>query len=238
MKQFEFEYPWTGNKLWWMPFDEEMMQGQFPILDEQIEFVLNASGEYLRSRVGLGENSQRTCVQAGGCFGMYPIRLSHHFDNVITFEPFEMNRRALITNLQRMEHFEGGPLPVHVRDFALYDQNVMLKMAYPRPPDRAKSNGAHYVTDGERGDIPATRLDFFEFEDLDLIWLDVEGSELRALLGAEETLKEHRPVVVIEERNLPHMKHYSPTPRKWLEQRGWRCVGKTHADAVFLPPAE
>jgi FkbM family methyltransferase len=220
MKQFEFEYPWTKNRLWWMPENEEMMQGQFPILDDQIEFVVPHCKD------------TRTVVQAGGAFGMYPIRLSHHFDNVITFEPFEMNRRAMIANIQRMEHFEGGPLPIHVREFALYDTNTMVRMTYPRPTDRARSNGAMQVAD-ERGEIPTTMLDLFQFEDLGLIWLDIEGSELRALLGAEETIKEHRPVVVIEEREF--QKNYSVTPRKWLEQRGYRFVGKTHADAVMVP---
>ena len=75
-----------------------------------------------------------------------------------------------------------------------------------------------------------------EFEDLDLIWLDIEGSELRALIGAEETIKKHKPVVVIEERNLPQTKNYSTTARSWLESRGWTYYGKTHADAIFLPP--
>jgi FkbM family methyltransferase len=233
MKQFEFEYPWTKNRLWWMPENEEMMQGQFPILDEQIEFVIGAIEKANGWEDG-NPDHLRTVVQAGGCFGMYPIRLSHHFDNVVTFEPFEMNRRAMIANIQRMEHFEGGPLPIHVRDFALYDTNTMIKMHYPRPTDRARSNGAMQVSE-ERGEIPTTRLDLFEFEDLDLIWLDVEGSELRALIGAEDTIKEHRPVVVIEERQFPNMKNYSVTPRKWLEQRGYRFVGKTHADAVMVP---
>ena len=42
MKTFEFEYPWTDRKEWFLPDDEEMMQGQFPILDEQIDYVLEA----------------------------------------------------------------------------------------------------------------------------------------------------------------------------------------------------
>lgn len=217
-----------------MPENEEMMQGQFPILDEQIDFVLGCIEDSKGWERGNPDNFA-TVVQAGGAFGMYPIRLADYFDNVVTFEPFEMNRRAMVANIQRMEHFNGGPLPIFVRDFALYDTNTMVRMRYPRPTDRARSNGAMQIDDSDTGEIPTTMLDLFDFEQLDLLWLDVEGSELRALLGAEETIKQHRPVVVIEERQFPNMKNYSVTPRKWLEQRGYKFAGKTHADAVMVP---
>lgn len=226
MKTFEHAYDWTDRTEWFLPEDEEMMQAQFPILDEQIDAVLEAISHV--------NGNQHMCVQAGGCFGMYPIRLAYHFNNVATFEPFEKNHAAMLMNF--MHHPDLDIVKKIVpRAFALYDTQTMLRMEYPRPQDRAVSNGAMRCTD-ERGEVPSASLDLFQFpETVDLIWLDVEGMELRALIGAQDTIKEQRPVVVIEERDFPWQKNYSMTPAQWLEARGYRRFGKTHADAIFVP---
>ena len=50
----------------------------------------------------------------------------------------------------------------------------------------------------ERPDIPAVRIDTVaETYPPDAITIDVEGSELRVILGAQQTLREHRPIVWI-----------------------------------------
>lgn len=226
MKKFHFEYDWTDNCCWFLPDDEDMMQGQFHILDEQIDTVLEAI-----SRTQHG--NQRNAVQAGGCFGMYPIRLAYHFEHINTFEPFPKNMECLKFNVERHDKAIRNKIRAH--EIALYDVTTMLHMEYPRPRDRAVSNGAQCVVHGKRGDIPATPLDLFNFEDLDLIWLDIEGAELRALMGAEATIEEHRPVVVIEERDFKRTANYSTTARKFLLSRGYKFIGKTHADAIFIP---
>ncbi len=46
--------------------------------------------------------------------------------------------------------------------------------------------------------VPAVPLDLFTFPRLDFVKLDLEGYELKALRGAEATLRQHRPIVVTE----------------------------------------
>ena len=45
---------------------------------------------------------------------------------------------------------------------------------------------------------PAIRLDSLSLSRIDLIKIDVEGMELETLEGGEETLKKHKPILVIE----------------------------------------
>lgn len=50
----------------------------------------------------------------------------------------------------------------------------------------------------ERSDIPTMKIDeTSEFYPPDIITIDTEGSELRVLHGAEETLKQYRPIVFV-----------------------------------------
>jgi hypothetical protein len=39
---------------------------------------------------------KRTCIQAGGCFGVWPVYFSSMFESVITFEPEPVNYKCLV----------------------------------------------------------------------------------------------------------------------------------------------
>ncbi len=233
MKKFEFEYPWTSRTEWMLPDGEEMMQNQFPILDEQIDFVLNTTHEYLKTRVGLGQVCQRTCVQAGGAFGMYPLRLCDHFDKVWTFEPLMENLLCLKENVTGTKNLVVAPS-------ALWHEEARLWMDYSKAVKN--SYGAHHVsrsrTNGEL--VEAEPLDAYGemMDQLDLLWLDVEGSEVYALMGAAGTIRRTKPVIVIEERYLPQMGKLDVRPdsaSNWLTRNGYKCVGRTHGDTVWIP---
>lgn len=227
MKTFEFDYPWTPNREWMLPDDEFMMQGQFPILDEQIEAVL-AAKHHRHPDLKL-----RTCVQAGGAFGLYPIRLSMYFDKVWTFEPLTANLECLKANIDNTPQCRY----VVVSPTALWHKNESLFMDYSK--EVKNSYGAHHVSKNPRGEgIEAEPLDDYEIADLDLLWLDVEGAEAYALQGAADTIHRCKPVVVIEQRYLPQMQKLNVQPDtagKWLESRGYRIAGKTHGDVIYVP---
>jgi len=48
------------------------------------------------------------------------------------------------------------------------------------------------------GDIQALPLDSFDLKDVELIKIDVEGYELEVLKGAEKTINNNRPIIIIE----------------------------------------
>lgn len=228
MKKFHYEYPWTENCCWMLPDDELMMQNQFSIMDEQIDIILE-----LISRTEHG--NQRTCVQAGGAFGMYPLRLADHFEHVFTFEPMPDNIECLHANLD--DKWNVSPIQE-----ALWHERAKLFMDYSKPVKN--SYGAHHVNP-DRGsiEIQGVPLDDHDFEEVDLLWLDVEGAELMALKGAESTLKRNRPVIVLEDHSLVQMKTVFNVRRdaaaKYLmNEMDYNFVGKTHHDLMFLPRSQ
>ena len=70
------------------------------------------------------------------------------------------------------------------------------------------------------------RLDDYQFESVDLIKIDVEGSEIHVIQGGRETIREHQPVIIIELADvatepfgyLCHLIEYE------LRELGYQCL--------------
>ena len=70
--------------------------------------------------------------------------------------------------------------------------------------------------------------------DVDLIQLDVEGYELRALRGAELTIRRTWPVVMVELKGLgARLGDPDEAVVAWLEGMGYRSAGSRHNDRWF-----
>jgi len=138
-------------------------------------------------------------AQAGGCLGVYPRLLSDMFKLVYTWEPDPLNFFCLTRNCQKNniikmqaalgEKHQNG----HVyRTTAL--KNVGMNIVQPLPPPEY----IHPTWVPVEFPIPILKIDDFVFDTLDLLWFDLELSELPALVGAQNTIKLHHPVIIAE----------------------------------------
>lgn len=117
--------------------------------------------------------------------------------------------------------------------------------------DRLKFNisdanvGSSHVLDTGATDVLAMPLDALKLERLNLLKLDIEGSEYEALLGAIETIERCRPIIFIEV-NVPCLKRMETsyqdilellTPREYEVTLYNRDQGldQLQTDVVFLP---
>jgi FkbM family methyltransferase len=87
---------------------------------------------------------------------------------------------------------------LQVKSIALGDQEGMIQMIITE----GNTGHTHVDPNSKNGDTQITRLDSLELPVVDYIKIDCEGFEYRVLQGAEQTIKNHRPVVVIEQK--PH----------------------------------
>lgn len=126
-------------------------------------------------------------VQAGGAMGMWPKRMGQKFKVVYTFEPTPQSFHCLNVNCPE-EH-------IIKMQAALGDKPELVKMRYHENPNNYGAFMAH-----PGGVIPTLRIDDLGLNDLDLLMLDIEGHELKALKGAEETIKKFKPVIVLEDK--------------------------------------
>lgn len=158
----------------------------------------------------LPEDRRWVAVQAGGNIGIYPITYAKYFGMVHTFEPECLNLEALMLNENaKLTESERMKLCVHGYGLGSRSERVRMNIAHTRAAARM-TRESH----GESVDV--VKLDSVDLSTCDLIQLDVEGWEYEALLGAQQTIVTHRPVVILEMchtevakiRALMHCMHY------------------------------
>lgn len=222
-KWFECELPWTTRNEWMMPVNEEMHKASVP---DAMTFVKAAMRHQPEDRRGV-------CIQAGGLFGLWPLAYSRFFENVFTFEPHPENWKCLCTNV----FGEGYPNICPVNQ-GLGSEPGQATMEYSKP--QRNSYGAHWTKEAKQGTVVVDTIDNFvkntHILQVDHIQLDIEGSELEALRGAQATIRRDYPVVVIEHRTLPHMHKESINPAgatKWLIREGYRIASIVGYDRIF-----
>lgn len=207
-----------ANNLDWYPHSE----WSWPERDKKLVQVLDwvADIHYIMDFVA----NPRVCVQAGGACGVWPYRFAQFFDAVYTFEPQPDNWECLIENIHGKENIFPFNRPLaDVRDKFIIHNDIHERENW----------GAGYCVEDEQG-IRSCLIDDLGLVDCDLIQLDIEGFELRALQGAVKTIQLFWPVIVLEEKRLNHMKTGYDEPRKWLEKHfGYKQVGSIHKDVIL-----
>jgi FkbM family methyltransferase len=133
---------------------------------------------------------------------------------VHAFEPFPCTRRRFERNLDLNPQLKSI---VRLHELAMSDFEGSISMAVP---DEGNP-GCNHLNPKDPGTIKVTSVDAFarleRLSRLDFMKIDVEGSEVALLQGAEETINRFRPVLMIE-----------------INSSTLQRFGKTSADVVEL----
>lgn len=150
-------------------------------------------------------------IQAGGNQGLYPRLFANHFKTVYTFEPDSYNFHCLVNNCQ-----QDNIVKIQA---ALGAENKLISIS----GDPGMTNSGTITVMQQSGYIPQVTIDSFNFVDVDLIQLDIEGYEPEALKGALNTIERCKPVVACErgEGNI-------------LIPLGYQHVASVGADHVYV----
>ena len=157
-------------------------------------------------------------VQAGGNCGMYPRFYGNYFTEVYTFEPEPLSYKCLDHNLQDSKYKKFRAALGHKNN------KVSVKVTGRR------NNGTHRIEQHERqeGDllVDQVTIDSLELPRCDLIHLDIEGMEDKAVEGAMQTIDKFFPVVVLERAR----------GNARLKKRGYREVKLPRMDTMYVHP--
>lgn len=126
----------------------------------------------------------KNIVDVGAGVGSHSVywALNTNADNIYAFEPMKSGYNAIIGNAEK-----NGIKNIIAYNKALSDKEGETILNEKWAKARIKSE--------------CRTLDSYEFENIGLIKIDVEGQELKVLKGAVKTLKEQSPILAVEEWN-------------------------------------
>lgn len=169
---------------------------------------------------------RKVAVQAGGNLGVFAAKLSETFEAVYTFEPDALLFPMLVAN---------APQENIVRIQAALGQCASFIGTQRTTPKDTHAGVTHVAGPGI---IPTLRLDALALPACDLIYLDIEGYELFALHGAEETIRRHKPTIAVEVNNCVDRYGYTRADLEaFLTSLGYVERAHVHADHIWTHAA-
>ena len=154
-------------------------------------------------------------VQAGGNLGLYPRLLSQMFGVVYTFEPDPINFYFLVQNCQ-VDNI------IKLQAAVGYDRNPVMVQRVSM-----QNVGMHQVVETEKAAIPQLRIDDLNLKKCGLIALDIEGYEIHALRGAEETIQRCKPVIATERPTAEVL--------AFMQRMGYVQAQESKMDVIWIP---
>lgn len=149
------------------------------------------SGSYQRGALFCALSYVRrynVAVDVGAHVGFISRDLAPHFKRVYAFEPVLENYRCLAENV---------PANVVTLNYALADHDYDGCMSSPY-----LANSGAWQLDGVSAvgpnSVRVRTLDQFDLPICNFLKIDAQGSDYDVLMGAQNTLAAHRPVVLVE----------------------------------------
>ena len=159
-------------------------------------------------------------VDIGGHVGLWSMQAELDFEEIIAFEPHAEHAACYEKNCRTSNILHKCALGEDFGHVSLTGQE-------------GSSGDTHVAGDG---DIPMFPLDYFELERIDLMKIDTEGYELPIILGATETIRRCKPVIVVEQKGRDGM-YFGSEPQgalKALERMGMRKLCAPLSGDYFL----
>ncbi|NDB79064.1 FkbM family methyltransferase, partial [archaeon] len=169
-------------------------------------------------------DTKNLCVQAGSNFGIFPHYISTFFNQVLTFEPSKILYDMSVVNLKSCNN-------IKLLNAGLFEKKCTGTMHFDK-----QNCGASYMSTLS-GDTDLVTIDSImeDYNDCNLIYLDIEGMEYQALLGAKKTINKYKPVIVIENKGIN--KEISPDLIKNNVQKlfNYKYIDRLMRDDIFIP---
>ena len=135
---------------------------------------------------------KRRFLDIGANIGIYSFHFKKSFKSIDAFEPLKEIS-------YRLEYFQDESLKVH--NCALSNKRGVFQIYIPYLSGKAiaslasleKRNG-----DCEVRNVKVDKIDNYDFDDVDLIKIDVEGHEEYVIEGARNLIKRNMPILIVE----------------------------------------
>ena len=136
-----------------------------------------------------------TVIDIGAHVGLWSMHFVHDFQYTVAFEPVMEHFNCFLHNMDN----QG----VVATRYALYKMACGNEKGHVYIQTDPASSGDSYPTpDGSetKSRAQVAVVDDFHIENVSLIKVDCEGYELYALKGAEATILENKPTIIVEQK--------------------------------------
>lgn len=210
----------TFDGLIYVPDDEERVDAWGATYELQ---------DFTSVKEKIGKKKIRTAIDCGSHVGVWTRHLSSYAKTIHSFEPVPQHIECWKHNTKDLKHND-----ITLHELALANKESKKTTMYV--PIGIGAMSTLYAHDKrQRGapqiTVPTETLDSFKLKNVDLIKIDVEGSDqaiLELLEGAKDTITKNNPFLYVEVRPLPQFKaHVYITEElgyKWEELCGFRNV--------------
>jgi len=182
--------------------------------DEECYWVPNSDAnmvKYLNSQIlhldFFKDKSLRRTIDIGAMVGKTTVELSKISEVVESFDCNPRSVKLLKANAENAWH-NNNNITINPYHYAITDSDKYCIETIDDLGDYAQSciSTPALGTEKMGSEVEYTltkqhRLDHFGFTDVDLIYIDVNGFELRVLLGAAETIKKNAPYIYVNPFN-------------------------------------
>lgn len=216
----------------WLPDGEKHLTG---MLDRGPFFNGIGTYQYHKYKAVMAVTPERNrVIDVGAHVGLWSMHFVKEFNYTEAFEPIKVHQDCFLRNVVSL----GRPFP---KGFTLHPQacgsgeHGQVQMHI----DPNSSGDTYPVTTTKEENAPwveLVKIDDFNFEDVNLIKLDCEGYELFALRGAEETIKQSKPTVIVEQKPGKAQKYGLEETQAvtYLEGLGMRLVKVISGDFIMV----
>jgi len=213
---------------WWLPDNEIHLKEK---IEEQS--VINRGFDYQTQQRDYAillnkkfKDRSRFAIEIGGHVGLWAVDICNNFDVVEIFEPVEEFRKCLVQNLKdrNIENYRLIP-------FALGSKEYQTHMDID-----PTSTGDTHINENSKTVVDVKKLDSFNYKHIDFIKIDTEGYEYEVLKGAEQTLKKHKLMIVVEIKNkhLQRFKTSSKEIHNYLTSLNYTLDNVVNSEYIYI----
>lgn len=182
--------------------------------------------KWARKYIGINDH----VIDGGANLGLFTVQFSELCKYVHAFEPILEFYSQLIDNL-----LLNNCKNIYPYRNALYKEKCELNFynAY-RPKDNTNMGGSYASLEGSTI-VNAQPLDAFNIPAA-FIKLDIQDSEYDCLQGAGQTIRTHKPYIVIEiSRKDLIRQEYAAKIVKLLSKLNYKCIDSFKKDHLYVP---
>lgn len=162
----------------------------------------------------------RTVLDIGAWCGTWSYKIQKYAERVIAFEPDKVHAECYKKNLEQFPTCE-----VITKAVGNEEGSVTLT-----DDDFTQGKRIESTT----GNVPMTTIDSFNYENIDLIKVDVEGYEMNVLLGAQNTLANTKYLMIELNNNTKKYGTNNREVEKFIRKLGFRLLLNHWPDKVFV----